>query len=886
MLFFEFITSTVLMAKGSSTLPSTTSQAPIDTNFEEVTLGRAPLKMFPQVVATTTTKTLLPVKKHSSPRKLPLYPDPDETNNDKPVTNDNTTTNDHTTISKDESANPDPDEVGDLPPLASSVDLGDDYRARHSRSLLGLLIRLNRLLIGGASFNFDPQAGSPKLLPRTPMQASPRTRTALIAGTSLVDEVTSDASDITVPMVERTPLTMTPLARLKLRRLQIADSISKSQRRLAAMAPPVADDDDDDDDLIDDQVPVYHVPLSQPLTLIKNGEKFTFGNAERNNLLANSLALLRSSLLILGDSDHRLGGFSPETTTTSINTGANEFSFEVNKMSKEAQRLTLMFSSNEINQILEESRQRRLMLTNCKRLSIMPKPQPVMKSAHHLMLEEEISVAQLPRISKQEPNPRQLVYISENTANPATPPLVAQVKQLLTELSQFFSYTRPTWLPPKLEKDKHKHQKQLEHLIYQALMKESQEHSKKIQRLEKAERLRKKDSERWRNLLDLPVSQYKLEATVDDMVWRGIDAGIRAKAWWKEHMAQALGGTTYDQEFCDHYFELYDRHIMPNLQLLDDLLSEVYRIKTALDLFANNSTAELKGSLTLARLRDQDAMASEKISRFEQTQVTSLGVKLSEVKSIYDRIMTDLLDTYPDLNFFQGYDVMQKLARVVISFVLHLHDTEASGGRLEDYYFAETVNLVAIFFYQFRNLYKALAQMCQLYTRRLPQLMLSYQVAQRQVEHAKITGDLERERACKLSLSVINNSLQNYFLDKFELSLNRNNNRSYTHFKVVGLKQMDYLPELVLGLFANKVNFELSCHILDIFLFGEDEVMIKLILGLFQLINYKLFGNKEEIVRLLSSGGNERSGDSQMHRYFNVGYQHEFIDKVRTIKVC
>lgn len=874
MLFFEFITLTVMMAKGSlsrsSKEPSQVSALSAhDDNFEEIVIGSSIKPQVPKVKSSSPPRQQLqqlqyPEASHS--RHLLVYRKPVQLT-PKQTQHTPTQTPKHTpkqasqpTFDLAPQKTPrtpqqpqhhesplllKPSAIPESEELASGFDFvtkthSGSRGARHSQARAPL-IRLNRLSFGGASFALDQSPTTTQLPPLRALS----TRRALLVGASL-----TNPDQNTIPQANPTPSLMTPLARLKLRRLQIAELLKLPQR----LSVPV----DDDDDEIDPLMPVYNVPLSQPLTLINQGEKFTFGNDSRNLLLA----LLRLLLLTLNNSDKVE---LPETTTTSIASHSNDpSSLDLGHMNKDAQRLTMMFSQHDAQQICEQNRQRRLMLASCKRLLLMP------------MLEELLATVN--------ENPQKSpIQASAPAPAPAPAPSLAEVKQLSSELSKYFSYTRPTWLPPKLNKDKLRHQKQLEHLIYQALLKELQEQAKTTQRLERISRLKVKDTERWRQLLDMSMAQYKVEASVDDMIWRGISPEVRARAWWKEHLAQTLE-QQWDHEFCEHYFQIYDTKVMPNLQLLDDLLLELYRVRTALEVYRHGAAHQAP---TIARFEEQERKGAAKLEHLKQTAVTENGATIGEIKNIYDEIMKDLVDTFPDVNFFQGFDVMHKLCRILIAFVVYLHDCQgASGAPISDFYFPEITPLVSVFFYQYRNSHKALAQVCQVYLRRLLQMVLGYKVAQRQVKRYTELGEVDLEQAAKISLSVMTSSLQNYFLDKFELLLNRNCNRLYTHFKVMGVKPMDYLPELVLGVFANKFNFDLTCHVLDIFLFNDDEVMIKLVLGLMQLINHKLFGSKREIVLLLHGEGLARADDARgIYRYFNVGYDHEYVDKAKIIKV-
>ncbi|CAN3373710.1 hypothetical protein DIRU0_C30988 [Diutina rugosa] len=867
MSFFEFITSTVMMAKGSSShpkVPSKDSSVPLDDNFEEIVIGSSIKPQVPKVIPSSSPPRQViqypeaSHSRHSSVYRKPIQSTPkqpqrtptqtprqtprqipqlklDEATQQPPVTPQQPQQHD-SPLQLSSSAIPESEE------LAAGFDFDTNTEnasrgVRHSQARAPS-IRLNRLSFGGASYALDQ---SP-IAAQSPPSRSSSTRRASLVGSSL----TNHDQNNTIPQANRTPSSMTPSARLKLRRLQIADSLKSPQQS----SLPV----DDDDDVIDSSMPVYNVPLSQPLTSINQGEKFTFGNDSRNSSLASS----RSSSLTSNNSDKIE---SPETTTTSIaSTSADTSALDLGHMNKDAQRLTMMFSQNEAQQLCEQNRQRRSMLASCKRLSMMP-------------MSEEL----LATVKEKSNSPVE-------ASAPAPAPSLAEVKQLSSESSKYFSYTRPTWLPPKSNKDKLRHQKQSEHLIYQALLKESQEQAKTTQRLEKIGRLKVKDTERWRQLSDMTMARYKVEASVDDMVWRGISPEVRPRAWWKEHLAQT-SEHQWDQQFCEHYFQIYDTKIMPNLQKFDELSSELHRVSTALEVYRHGSAHHAS---TIARFEEQERRGTVKLEELKELVVTDNGATIGELKFIFDEIMRELVDVFPDVNFFQGFDVMHKLCRILIAFVVYLHDCQAgSGAPVSDFYFPEITPLVSVFFYQFRNSQKALAQVCQVYSRRLLQMVLGYKVAQRQVKRYTESGQLEREQAAKISLSVMTSSLQNYFLDKFELSLNRNCNRLYTHFKVMGIKPMDYLPELILGLFANKFNFNLTCHVLDIFLFNDDEVMIKLVLGLMQSINHKLFGNRREVVSLLHGQGLARADDARgIYRYFNVGYDHEYVDKARTIKIC
>lgn len=655
--------------------------------------------------------------------------------------------------------------------------------------------------------------------------------------------------------VNKTPTNLTPSQRLKLRKDQLNSSITQFKldqfpvNPVIKSKPPVYkyDSDDDEDLEIDNTMAIFNVPISQPLTSIANNEKFTFTNSDRKFSLHTD-STRASSILSHESTNDTEASFDYEAfnsrdfnkTNSVISNSSFLSQSEINDLasSTDALELTLLFNQNDFTQINEEARQKRTMLANFKKIN-QSLPQNL----------NQISTTTSHSAPPKFPPPSPLRF-TKSVSNIHSRP--EPVKHSLTysgagASTQYVSYTRHTWLPPKSPQDKVKHQKQSESIISKAMLDENQRHMKKLAHLHKLKAMKEKDAKIWESEI-LPNGSSRTSKSYQDkiktshvkhMYWRGLPDTLRSKIWWRQ---------------------------IGNSINLNELTAEVYFNKY-------HSFKELISQYN-ALLRDNEGSNLS----VQLKQFVNYNPNIIELKKFYDRLNQDLMDTYPEIDYFQNRDTIEMLTEIIVSFIIYMNETinkfKFNSGNFKNfiasYYFTGLNNLTAMMFFTYKNSYMTFTSLCNMFTKNnLLNILITHQM-----------------ESHKLSKSILESLLYDKFINKFEKKFQKDLNRLYTHFKIIQLKPIDYLPNLLLSLFTNLFNFELSCHTFDIWVFENDEFLIKCLLGLFNQISHKLFGSKQEILNLI--GENNRSLLNQdvstsqdFYRYLNVGYEYEFIESVQ-----
>lgn len=672
-----------------------------------------------------------------------------------------------------------------------------------------------------------------------------------------------------VVQLDKTPLNLTPSQRLKLRKLQLNNSISNFNLPQKDSGKCFMDEESDDDEEIGEYDCVFNVPFSQPLSTLSQREKFTFDNSDRKSLTTDST---RSSSILSHES------FAETSSIVSCNCGDNNGITSSNcytdssrskslntlsmgdlNMSKDAQDLTLLFNRNETFQINEESRQMRKMLNNLKRIPKSMPSTPIEGSFSDLSISGKNNSSEL----QLQPNPRLLCQRSKSQP---TVPMSTKERKHQSAPSKYYTFTRPTWLPPKSSYDRMKHQKESEDIIYRALQKEAHERNYKLKQLEKIKRLRKKDVEVWKTLNfgdDEILGKTKNSRKVQEMYWRGILENIRSRIWQKQ-----IGNTlNLHEKNCDAYFDKFDSIFIKKVDKLDSLLRSNAQCMVALEQLVGKSG----GKELYSEIKNAEINSSKDINMFLKANQNMISIK-----ALYDRVSHDLLDTYPEIKYFQNHDVLLTLTRIIISFIIYLNETrekieinEQTLGELNtNYYFSGLNTLAAILYYHKKNSYATFISLANIYERKFPKLLLSY----------KAQTDITNKQ-------LINNELCESFMKNFESSFKTNLNRLSTHFDVIGLKSLEFVPEILSGVFSNLFNFELSCQIMDIYVFEDTSFLVKCLLALLKQTSFKLFGTKQEVLDLLGEKNrenlNSQESNNDTYRYLNVGYDYQFVQTVK-----
>ncbi|KAK6459863.1 hypothetical protein DFJ63DRAFT_291423 [Scheffersomyces coipomensis] len=621
------------------------------------------------------------------------------------------------------------------------------------------------------------------------------------ASTISTSSITNNGNNPSSYMIQvnKTPMNLTPSQRLKLRKSQLNDSINKFKSNETHI-----------DELIDENIylgdymynnnlpfgqPVlsgnYHdlflqEPFQQQSNNNNNTRKFSLTNTDTSTRASSILSISEevevgnetsnSSVISMNDDSFERPKFYKTASISSVN------QLDFNRISKDAQELTLLFNQNEYIQMFEKSNQMKHMLTSFKKLNTSL---PSLHSSSSLSLHSTTSTSS---------DIKHISLPSQSSPSTSTTPSTSNHNSLIIT-NNYQSFTRPTFLPPKDNNDRIKHQKQSNELLNSAVMKESNLQLKNLQTLEKIKYQRNKDLKIWHKLLlesNLIGFNGRIKSTKNfkDLYWRGIidqveeiNDNIRGQIWWKSLNLNYNLNTNDNEKFCDGYFTKFD--------------------------------------------------------------------SLNQNHPIFKLINQDLDMVFPDILYFQNTEIKLKLTRVMISFTLFLQSkSKSSDTPLLQCYNPRYLNLIAILYYNYKNSYKTLMTLHQIYN---------------------------------INQSILSNPS---FITKFEDNFNHHLHRLKTHFKIINLSPMEYLPILIDNLLTGILNFEISQHIIDIVIFEHYEnyesLMIKFIMGLFNHINYKLFGSKSEIINLLNSKRNNNKVDP---KYLNVGYEFDFIETVRNVKV-
>lgn len=273
------------------------------------------------------------------------------------------------------------------------------------------------------------------------------------------------------------------------------------------------------------------------------------------------------------------------------------------------------------------------------------------------------------RISKESPqflvtkDPR-LLPLSTPNAHVARPNLPLNKFSITSQLSKYFSCTRPTWLPPKSDFDNRKHKKESEDIILQAIAKESRLHEQRTKKLQELKAMKEKDMLVWDNI-DLPdMSNLKNLPVFRDIYWRGIPSAKRSHVWFQRM------GSNVTKHFCDQYF--------------DQCNSKLFSMK------AGDSPDE--------------------------------GTN-SQLGTLLERIKHDLLHTFPEMNYFQESSISKDLTMVIVSLIIHLDKTFSQGdgvhfsSRFFSFYFTGLNNLAALLYYVYGDIHMVFASLCNIFTR-------------------------------------------------------------------------------------------------------------------------------------------------------------------------
>ncbi|CUM65312.1 uncharacterized protein PRCAT00002947001 [Priceomyces carsonii] len=420
-------------------------------------------------------------------------------------------------------------------------------------------------------------------------------------------------------------------------------------------------------------------------------------------------------------------------------------------------------------------------------------------------------------------------------------PLLSSSLQKTSNTENYLSFTRPIWLPPKSSRDKVRHQRETENMLHRALAQESKSRASKVRKVEQISRAKEKDIKKWRQLVEAEFEGTREdEHSIEKMCSRGIPEECRASVWWLK-----IGNVLrLDGNDCENYFAQSD-------EIIKDL----------------QKTYSTEHYFPLKRL-DGEPSPNKKMTPDSQCFL-HLG-------KLYNSIRNDTLNVFPDLNFYRRNDVSLRLSKTVLSFLIYMGGRQTKEARCiqpEDLYFEGLINIAALLYYHYRSTSMTFISLCNLFDHRhLPGFLLLLS------SNSETTGP--------------NNKLLEEFYEQFNRLFRANLNRLFTHFRVVGISPQEYIPQIFMNFFSSLLNFDMSCHVLDLYIFEGDLFLTKCLLGIFKQISHKLFGCKEEILKIIS-GKAEHISDYRLSLHINqnfqkhltVGYEHELIESIKKIQM-
>lgn len=662
------------------------------------------------------------------------------------------------------------------------------------------------------------------------------------------------------------------------------------------------DNDNEDDDDIDNDIDMFNVPLSQKLASISQRERYTFTNNDRTVESTRSSSLLSQTSISSAVSSDVDDTLKPSPIMPLASGNALTFNVEDLHLSQDARDLTLLFNRNEAVQINEEISQRHRMLSSFQKINITIPPVFPNKLKKGNRSVSNYSIPKLPTggtpRSVSAPHPGGATSNTPSTSIP-TPPTQSSTSISsgpAPTSSKYYSFTRPTWLPPKSSYDKKKHQKESKDLIYLAIQKESEQQKKRLANLEMIKQMKRNDLMEWeQNILPdgatVTEKQYleKLKSKeVQAMYWRGLPVRLRSRIWY-DQIGNALQLSEYT---CKYYFGKVEK-FLNKVNEFNILLRERMNILQSLKKDRLDRATHGKNGLKLKE--------SEITKRLDD--YIEMNPNIIKMKRYYDRLSTDLLDTFPDLNYFQNHDIIEALSKIITSFIIYYNETD-QGIELDEnkftnlnlnYYFTGLNNLAGILLFHYKEHFKTFISLCNMFQQNIPSLLLAYRAfaetsttKPQPTSLRQILGD-KSQFTSEQKTTLIKAIYENFF-NHFEKDLKKQQNRLFVHFRVTGMKPLDYAPSILLGIFSNMFDFQLSCHVLDVFVFENDKFLRSCLLALLDKISFKLYGSKSESLEILGEQNrkilNRRDGSKSIpesYKYLNVGLEYEFMQKVQEI---
>lgn len=615
-----------------------------------------------------------------------------------------------------------------------------------------------------------------------------------------------------VPPLNKTPLDLTPSQRLMLRKIQLNEGISQIDKPAYTRSKHPLGPIDNNDEIVDAEH-LYNVPVS--LSLAANYDNSSYGEActSLNPGSAESISVSskESSLASVKENlditrDQKLGTISRQTLAYDDQPQFNQLD------------LALALLNSEKAQIIAQSRERKELMKNFKKLNLS------LYSAGSMDLHGSGGLTDSRHIS---------MMISRTDK---------KTKKYHSVPPEFFSSTRPSWLPPKMQREKRDHELELDKMVDRAIMKEEAETLRKVKRIENLERLKEDDKEYWEKLI---FNKNTNGMQIHDMVYRGIPSTLKDLIWYEK--VKLMGNVTETR--CQLLLENVENLLMHKLVDYCIVVKQMPK-----------DIVMKKFNLYGPRASIIDSIDSNK----DSVEFIKRNPNLPGTYAQFEKVENDL-NICRYCSGLNDMNVMYKLKRIILSFNVYLNQLEEEN--LDnifvnpDMYIFQINSLVVLLYFHFKNSSLTLLGLIALMSLEIPNLCLKY-----------LIGSADEKQVCS-------NLLTKDLLWEFETLFKGNIAELHMHFECIGISSLDYVPIVIVSLFTCILNFEASADVLGIFLFEESSSLIKILLRYLKGMSHKLFGSKQEVLDILTGRIHNLSRDSS--RYLDIGSTIIFLDDIK-----
>ncbi|KAG0690619.1 hypothetical protein C6P40_002118 [Pichia californica] len=386
---------------------------------------------------------------------------------------------------------------------------------------------------------------------------------------------------------------------------------------------------------------------------------------------------------------------------------------------------------------------------------------------------------------------------------------------------QYLSSTRQSNLPPKSKYEILKHERDYQNILELEIFNEK-EKLKNYQIKKKNSKIQnEKDFKLWEKVINNYDILIKLPNT-RELYWRDLPDKFRNKIWKRQLLSKnkiQIDPKILNQVLNDS-IEILDNAC--NFKLIKDELKKKKIIKNDLKLLENIKFIE-------------------KCS--EQIQFSFTEIKYFQFGENFDSILTILIS----LNELKSKKIFEKLNSIDIF---------------------KLINLSCLFNYVFNDNFLTLNCIISLISKKLPNIMLNSNNSQIPL---LLSENLKFEKLGYQSNYLID--IKNQF-DKYLLQLIPN---LYNQFLQNDINSLKIIQILSCCIFSNQLPFDFVLRIMDIYLFEGDIFLLRTSLALLKKINYKFFGNINEVYKLLKIDGLDNSN------YLELGEIDDFIHDIRNV---